>query len=364
MVPPSARARRSAPRSGGAGHPDAGASPPGAVPDHPGAPGAVPEPPSRAARDRAARRALAASIPHDALRALHRLDPWRHVAVAARVAGLGALAFLAVAQTGHPWLWPLAVAWQGATVFACTVLLHEVVHDTVLPVAARRRHPWLPTALAWAYALPAGLSPTQFTRWHLDHHAHLGSSTDDPKRAHLSPRRNARWLKLLYFTPALFAIYARASGRAVAAYPPELRRRVALERRVAIVAHLCVFGALAAWGGWGLALRAHVAPIFLAFPVWFALNRVGQHYDVDPADPARWTTRMRRSRAWEFVFLWSNHHLEHHALPRVPFYRLVELHARSAPFAARHGLAERTYAELLWGWLVRNQPPHARWTER
>ena len=30
---------------------------------------------------------------------------------------------------------------------------------------------------------PSGISASQFTRWHLDHHAELGSDEDDPKRA-------------------------------------------------------------------------------------------------------------------------------------------------------------------------------------
>lgn len=334
-----------------------------AVPEDTGEPG-ISASGSLKAHHRDARRALVTTIPRDALRALHDLDPWRHLAVVARVVVLGALSALVLVQTRYPWLWPIAIAWQGTTVLACTILLHEVVHETVVPATWRRRYPWIPRVLALAYALPAGLSPSQFARWHLDHHDHLGSSVGDPKRAYLSPRRNARWLKLLYFTPALFVIYARASGRAVAGYPPELRRRIGLERRVAIGAHLSLLAALASWGGWGVALRVHVLPVFLAFPVWFALNRVGQHYDIVPEDPTRWSTRMRRSRFWEFVFLWSNHHQEHHALPRVPFYRLAELHDRSAAFAEQHGLEERTYRQLLWGWLVQNQPPHARWTGR
>ena len=69
---------------------------------------------------------------------------------------------------------------------------------------------------------PSGISASQFTRWHLDHHNELGSATDDPKRFHLSPKRNARWYKLLYFTPALFPIYFRAARAEAQGYP--LRR--------------------------------------------------------------------------------------------------------------------------------------------
>ena len=44
-------------------------------------------------------------------------------------------------------------------------------------------------ALGLLYAMPSGISASQFTRWHLDHHAELGSDEDDPKRHHLSPKR-------------------------------------------------------------------------------------------------------------------------------------------------------------------------------
>jgi fatty acid desaturase len=309
-----------------------------------------------------AQRTLLCMLPRQAVVALHCRDLCRHALVALRVGGLGVLCLLALAQTRWPWLWPLAGLWQGVTILACTILLHEVVHDTVLPPHVRRRAPWIQPLLRWVYALPAALSPTQFERWHLDHHAHLGSATQDPKRAFLSPRRNARWLKALYFTPALFVLYSRAASRAVATYPSPLARRIHLERGLAIVCHLTLLSALVAWGGWWLALRVQLGPLLLAFPIWFALNRVGQHYDIDPTDPSRWSTRMRRQPLWEFVMLWSNYHHEHHAFPGVPFYNLAKLHRLMR--AGQDGLEsrDRGYRELLWDWIVRNQPPHTRWT--
>ena len=65
-------------------------------------------------------------------------------------------------------------------------------HDLRAPPPAAER------LLGWLYAVPSGISASQFTRWHLDHHAELGSDEDDPKRHHLSPKINARWFKLLY----------------------------------------------------------------------------------------------------------------------------------------------------------------------
>ena len=66
-----------------------------------------------------------------------------------------------------------------------------------------------PRALRSAPAVDAAGQPAR----DLDHHAELGSDVGDPKRHHLSPKRNARWFKLLYATPALFPIYFRAARR-------------------------------------------------------------------------------------------------------------------------------------------------------
>ena len=71
---------------------------------------------------------------------------------------------------------------------------------------------------------------------------------------------------------------------------------------------------------------------------------------------------MSRSRFWEFVYLWSNYHLEHHYFPAVPFYKLPELNEALLPFFEREGIGPRTYGELLYGWLVRNRRPHSDWS--
>ena len=139
--------------------------------------------------------------------------------------------------------------------------------------------------LGLLYATPSGISASQFTRWHLDHHAELGSDEDDPKRHHLSPKVNARWYKLLYCTPALFPIYFRAARRESATYPAELQRTIGVERKVSMAAHLLAIAALWYVFGFYAALRTSIIPVFFIFPIAFTLNRLGQHYDIDPNDP-------------------------------------------------------------------------------
>src|SRR5260370_14427124 len=139
--------------------------------------------------------------------AFHRKNAARHLLVAARQFAILALATWGLIAISNPLVWvPLALL-QGFTVFNFTVLLHEVVHHTIFD----RQHPAAERALGWLYAVPSGISASQFTRWHLDHHPELGSDEDDPKRHHLSPTINSRWHKLLSSSPALFPIYFRAA---------------------------------------------------------------------------------------------------------------------------------------------------------
>ena len=313
------------------------------------------------------KRELAAALDAAALRALHRKQPARHFLVAGGLFAVLILAFAGAAHFPQPWIWaPLAII-EGFCIFDCTVLLHEVVHDNVLrgtreaelPAEAGGGH----RALALAYSIPSGISATQFTRWHLDHHAELGSSESDPKRAHLSPKRNRRWLKLLYFTPALFFIYFRAARREASTYPAALQARIAGERRLAILFHLAVGAATLLLAGWGAMLRAWAAPVFLVFPMAFALNRLGQHYDIRPEDTAEWSTLMKPRWYWSLAFLNSNYHLEHHYFPRVPLYNLPRLGRLLRPFYAQRGMRYHTFGELLWKYLVLNRPPHANWDE-
>jgi fatty acid desaturase len=306
----------------------------------------------------ALRSELSDALPLDLMRALHVKSPARHGLVAARQFAILALTTWALILFPQPLIWIPLVLVQGFTVFNFTVLLHEVVHHTVF----EHRRPAAERALGWLYAIPSGISASQFTRWHLDHHAELGSDEDDPKRHHLSPKRNARWFKLLYCSPALFPIYFRAARKESATYPDDLQRRIAFERKVSIAAHLAVLAAIWTLFGTGAALRAYLIPVFFVFPIAFTLNRLGQHYDIDPTDPAKWGTLMRGHWFWNFAFLNSNYHLEHHYFAGVPFYRLPALQRALAPFYERHQMRWQNYSGLLYGWFVQNHAPHTNWS--
>ena len=300
---------------------------------------------------------LGAALSREQMRDLHRKQPLRHFAVTIRQFGILALATWGLIRFENPLIWvPLAVV-QGFTIFNFTVLLHEVVHHTVF---ARRRRA-AERLLGYLYAVPSGISASQFTRWHLDHHAELGSDHDDPKRAHLSPKVNARWYKLLYCTPALFPIYVRAARRESSTYPAPLQRAIAAERKVSMLAHLSAIAIVWYFFGFYAALRTNIIPVFFIFPIAFTLNRLGQHYDIDPSDPAKWGTLMKGHWFWDFAFLNSNYHLEHHYFPGVPLYRLPEVQRALLPFYEKKQMRWQSYGRLVYGWLVENHAPHTDW---
>jgi fatty acid desaturase len=297
-------------------------------------------------------------LPRQQLRDLHRKSPSRHLAITFRQFAILGVCTWGLINYSHPLIWiPLALI-QGFTVFNFTVMLHEVVHHTVF----QRQHPVAERALGLLYATPSGISASQFTRWHLDHHAELGSNEDDPKRAHLSPKINARWLKLLYATPALFPIYFRAARLESSTYPKELQRTIGRERWLSMGFHLSAIALLWYFFGAAAAIRTSIIPVFFVFPIAFTLNRLGQHYDIDPTDPAKWGTLMKGHWFWDFVFLNSNYHLEHHYFPGVPFYRLPALQRALVPYYERKRMRWQSYGRLVYGWIVENRAPHTDWS--
>src|SRR5687767_6223022 len=124
---------------------------------------------------------LAREISVEELRKLHEKRPLLHAAVALGnlLALVGSGAAIVMVDRWYLWL-PFAFV-AGFAVFNCTVLLHEVVHRAVLAKADERSY----RILGLLYAIPSGISASQFTKWHLDHHAELGSNEADPKRHHL-----------------------------------------------------------------------------------------------------------------------------------------------------------------------------------
>ena len=288
---------------------------------------------------------------------LSEKNPAIHLAYAARQFAMVSVCAVILFHDRPFWVAAPLIVLQGFTFFNMTTLLHEVVHSAIF----RKTKPAAERALGLLYAITSGISASQFTRWHLDHHDGLGTSDEDPKRHWLSPKKNKRWFKLLYCTPALMPIYFRAAAQEVKTYPPALRKVIARERMATIVIQLSIGAALWYFGGVGAMLRVWFLPYFIVFPIAFTINRLGQHYNIDPTHPLKWSTVMRPSGLWDFLFVYSNYHAEHHYFPRVPFYNLRKLHLILRPMYAELGIKPHTYRDILWQWFVLNRAPHTNW---
>ena len=156
--------------------------------------------------------------------------------------------------------------------------------------------------------------------------------------------------------PFIFALRQES-----ATYPPELQKQIKFERQVTIAIHLSIMAALIGFAGFWIFLKIYAIPYFFVFPVAFTINRMGQHYNVNPDDVAQWSTLMKGSWFWDRVYLFSNYHLEHHYFPAVPCYNLPRLQKELQPLYDRHRMAYQTYGKVLYGWLIENHPPHTNW---
>src|SRR5690348_11721656 len=117
------------------------------------------------------KRDLASELTAEDLRRLHQKRPLLHALLAlGNFAALG-LSAAAIIQFERWYLWLPFAFIAGFAIFDFTVLLHEVVHRAVLATSNERTY----RVLGLLYAMPSGISASQFTRWHLDHHAGLGS---------------------------------------------------------------------------------------------------------------------------------------------------------------------------------------------
>ena len=299
-------------------------------------------------------RELRAAIPEERLTDLHQRRPWRHFWIAFRQTALLVGLPIWIYHVDSFWAWFPASVLLGFVIFSFSVLLHESVHRCIF-----RKKPRLNDLLGLVYGWISGLAFSQFKRWHLDHHDHLGSTHADPKRAHLSPRINSPWFKLLYCTPMLFPIYFRAVAETFKGYPEQLCRQIKRERTVGIILHLGIltwFWTLDPW----FAFKAHLFPVFFIFPIAFTVNRLGQHYVINPDEIANWTTLMRSNWIWNFLYLFSTYHLEHHYFPGVPFYNLRKLQKELEPFFQRKQMVFFSYSQVLYLWFIKNHAPHTQ----
>lgn len=304
-------------------------------------------------------RRLKPFLKDDDLQTLLERKAWRHFMVTFRLLIVAGLCVYLSLNYLNPLIWIFAGLLQGFNILGFITLLHDALHMAIFDKTRKTGH----YIAALLYALPSGISASQFTRWHLDHHAQLGTSDKDPKRAYLTPKVIKRLYKLRYMTPFLFLIYARASALASKEYQDTLKKKIRMEKTFVYSFHMILISLIIITSGFYSLFRIYIFPLFFCFPIAFTINRLGQHYKIDPSDPAKWGTLMNGGFFVNALHLNSNFHLEHHFFPRVPLYKLPQLNRALRPFFISIEHKPSTYRELLWGWFILNKKPHTDWNK-
>lgn len=229
-----------------------------------------------------------------------------------------------------------------AALHGISLFTHEGVHGTLLP------HPLANRALAAICAWPVLQNFAAYRVLHLRHHADLGGPLDPDHYANYA--KVPRWVMAMHW------------GRLIAGYPayvtaiPVLALRHASGRErawillevaavIALAAALISAPALRPWlvHGW-------LVPM-LIINTLVNIRGMSQHTLLPYArDPLLGTRSILTSKPVAFFMCNENLHLEHHLYPRVPWYRLPQLHERLAPeLRARKAVFIPSYGAFVVG---------------
>lgn len=234
----------------------------------------------------------------------------------------GALLWLAQSSW---WLIPALII-HGIVLVHWFAPFHESVHETAF------RSSRLNSALAWFAGLIIIIVPPYFKYEHVAHHAYTADKERDPESI---PIGETFW-GYLYYASAIpyFIGIVSVMARAPFAHFTDTERRFLPVRRRTEVQHAAwimwlVYGLLAAISIW---FQSWAVVMFWLLPriigePFMRLIRMSEHVGcAKVADMLRNTRTVIsikpvRLLAWNMCY-----HAEHHALPRVPFHALPELH--------------------------------------
>ena len=254
---------------------------------------------------------------------------------------VGSLAL--VAWVPHVLTVVLALLLIGARQLGLAIVMHEASHRTLF--RSRRLNDW---AGNWLAAYWVFLGVELYRPYHLQHHAHTGSTKDPdlilrkgfPTTGASMTRKVLRDLtgivgikRVIGTTVLLFKTLANRSIEdvdAVTFMGTRFSRADAARALVGFVlTQSLLFGVLwllgqpwlfAVWAGAWLTTQNLVTRI----------RSIGEHAMTELSDDPFRNTRTIRTRWWERIFLAPNHvayHLEHHLLMTVPASNLPRLHA-------------------------------------
>lgn len=292
-----------------------------------------PMPSTRTARD---------FLSREEIRGFTRLSDLEGLRALATSWGIVALALWAAASWPHPAVIAVAVVLVGGQQLALSVLMHEAAHRTLF------RTRWLNDfAGQWLAGKPVWADLNRYRTHHLGHHAHAGTEAD-PDRALVAPfpvsrrslvRKLARdvlgstGLKRVFGLVLIDAEVLRYSVAGDVRRAPRksspLLHLVAFAKNAGptIVTHALLFGVLAATGHAWLHL-IWLGAYLTSFSLFLRIRSMAEHactaHSEDPFENTR-TTRAGWLARLTVAPHRVQHHVEHHLLPTVPWFRLPAL---------------------------------------
>lgn len=225
--------------------------------------------------------------------------------------------------------WPLLIPLQGILIVFLFTALHETIHKTAF------KSPALNKLVATVSGFLLLLPPDWFRSFHFAHHRFTNDPARDPELATPKPDSLGAYLWYLSGLPVwashLRTLLTNAAGRNRDAFvPPKGAVKIEREARLFLILYA------------GLAVLSFVFQSNALIWVWLLPALAGQpflrayllaEHTGCPAIPdmlansrTTFTSALVRFLAWNMPY-----HAEHHALPAVPFHKLAQFHALTAP---------------------------------
>ena len=254
-----------------------------------------------------------------------------------------------------PW-WARLPIWilAGFLINGLVQLGHDAWHHNLFA------RPWQNEVYGHLFSLLFGVSFSAARHAHLRHHWY--NRTERDPDAYNVGARGVR-VQLQYYAVVVAGLVLAPLHfnllYPIAFYPRRQLPRHAVEVALYAAVYVAVFALVLGPGDLvGAALAIWLVPIVFATP-WNGLKSVADHYrNVWKGDRFHTATTVRTTRAWSWLWNGLNYHLDHHLYPRVPGYRLAQIHARIGPeLAARGAPVFDGYLRVFWG-AVRDGPTY------
>ena len=293
---------------------------------------------------------------NDWLGALSVLTSWAIIAAA--------FVLLAYFPT-NPLAWVVSVTLLGGRQLALAILMHECAHHSLFATPALNEH-----VGRWLCAAPVWQRLGDYRVHHIKHHART-SLEDDPDLGLADAFPTTKWGLTRKFARDLFGIaflrrvvalllmdagvlsYTASTGaKWVSPKPPALQMIRALVHNFGpVVLTNGVLAAVLSLSGHAWLFAVWVLAWATTFSVFVRIRSIAEHGMTETTlDPLK-NTRTTQANPLARLTVAPHHvnfHLEHHLLPKVPHYRLPEMHRL---LVERGAYAEATqangYVEVL-----------------